>query len=286
MWSKKLFPVLAYLTVAAFLLIVGCEGPEGPQGPQGPEGPEGFPGGTLLSVIGDVIFEDPEDTTAWVKIEVTNMIGMPEMEINGIRIPYNGDQRFVYAYFPITAGDSAHLTATYPLSSLETGQFSADILIPDSTEFTSPPPDTLSVGDSIVIAWNTPFGVDFYKVNMSLHYEYTDTSGNPDIVFRYDLNTVMVDTYLVITSTELFPNLEEIGYIESFNGRIDMYAVNGPYEGELGNIVGDAVGVFHGMTRYLNHRIYMHGVMPPLQSNEPNPFTQIDIGHWKSIFLD
>ncbi|MFH1011216.1 MAG: hypothetical protein V1784_08280, partial [bacterium] len=198
------------------------------------------------------------DSTTGARVDVYESPGIPSVEINGIRIPpsdpfFRGHNPFKFNNdnLPVSRGDSVELLVTYPIRDGVLGTVHASVVLPGQFEITSPDTsyDTISVGDSLVFRWTRSNGADAYIADFLWRYSYLDTSGNERFFRYYVCDTVLADTSITFSQVQLFPDLEEIDSLEYGYGDFNLWAMNGPTpEEDQGNMTGDGVGFFNGLT--------------------------------------
>ena len=251
--SMVVFIVVSVIA-ALYVGLIGCEGPQGPVGPSGDSLP--------VYLWGAVGAPELEELPAYVLI--SNVHEIPSVEINGIRIPFTSPltgggcagyflQGIVFSLddFSIPAGDSASLVVTYTKVNGNPGTARANIVLPDQFEITSH--DTSSVvdipvGTGLTVSWTSSKEADAYHVYLDLDYDYTDTSGAHQS-FYFSADTLITDAFITFLPSQLFPDAGKIKAVESSRGEFDISAIAGPlWEGAEGNVTGDGIGFFYGLT--------------------------------------
>ena len=238
--------------VVFFLLLavalVGCRGPEGPVGPEGPAG-------TLpVFITGYVESPFQGDTTSDVRVEVSNVSGIPVVYVNDVNIPLNmrrGTYGFFDYDFPISAGDSARLRVEHAKYDGGLGISQADVKLPGHFMITSHDTsgyDTIPFGNQLTITWNSSEGADLYHALVRLSCRYRDTT-DVEQLFYLDFDTLFMDTSIIFASSEIFPDTTVVDSLIYYHGDFVISSLSGPWqEGEPGNITGDGIGYFHGWT--------------------------------------
>jgi len=225
--------------------LVGCRGPVGPEGPVG----------TLpVYITGYVESPFGGDTMGDVRVEVSNVSGIPVVYVNDIKIPldiYPGTYRFLDYDFPISAGDSAKLRVEHAKYDGGLGVSQADVKLPGHFMITSHDTsgiDTIPFGNQLVITWNSSEGVDFYHARVRLSCRYRDTT-DVEQLFYLNLETLFVDTSIIFGSSEIFPDTAVVDSLVYYYGDFRISSLSGPWqEGEPGNVTGDGIGSLQGWT--------------------------------------
>ena len=225
--------------------LVGCRGPVGPEGPIG----------TLpVYITGYVDSPFGGDTTSDVRVEVSNVSGLPAVYVNDIKIPldiYRGTYRFRDYDFPISAGDSARLRVEHAKYDGGLGISQADVKLPGHFMITSHDTsgiDTIPFGNQLVITWNSSEGADLYRAGVRFFCRYRDTT-DVNQEFYLNLDTLFADTSIIFASSEIFPDTTVVDSLIYYSGDFMISSLSGPWqEGEPGNVTGDGIGSFHGWT--------------------------------------
>jgi hypothetical protein len=244
MKANWLIPAIAFPMAIFLLFIIGCEGNRGPAGPAG-EVPVFIEGYVAIPY-------QEEESSGQVSINVSNCLGLPQAQINGINIPYSFGHpatqmfwtpMFYEEDFDISSGESAYLSINFILSNGETGNAEGNIVMPDSFIISSLEP-TLEelLEDSITFIWTESNHANFYFLDFWISYYHS--AGDS----YNELDTLVSTTYVTYHREQLFPNFNEISGIHDISGTLLVWAVNGPFPGQSGNIEGDGVGTFHGLT--------------------------------------
>lgn len=251
MWSNRLFLILIYLMVVVLFIMCGCEGDQGPAGPTGTSP-------ISISAVVDVSWQTE------VFVDIYGCPNFPNVEINEIQVPYSffGEMQspiwhhmdfsslFHHLNFPLSAGDPAHLSVNYEKANGENGLAFADITIPGSFELTSLEPEIsdITIDDSLFAGWTSSSGADFYRIYFIFGYNYRNLQGVFESVSDHIIDTLTFETSICFSPQQIFPNLSQISSVESIRSSyFILWAVNGPFQGEQGNVGGDGVGMFHGL---------------------------------------
>jgi len=111
--------------------LTGCRGPEGPAGPAGD---------LSIEVMGYVEAAFLWGSTGDVRVEISNVPGVPEAYVNDQKIPrdtYSFLYRFYESDFPIWPGDSATLRVAHTKTDGSPDISEATIRVPDRFGITS-----------------------------------------------------------------------------------------------------------------------------------------------------
>ncbi len=157
---------------------------------------------------------------------------------------------FHHLNFPISEGDPARLTVSYEKANGEPGLAFAEITIPGPFELTSLEPDTsnITINDTLSAEWTSSTGADFYRIIFVVSYNYRNLQGVLESVHDHIVDTLATETSIYFSPQQIFPNLSEIGSVENISEfYFILSAVNGPFQGEQGNVIGDGIGMFHGL---------------------------------------
>ena len=254
---KRIFIFTAVFLLSTFFL--GCDGPEGPQGPAGETLP--YP----VSIDADIdysIFN--EDSTAITQVYISQTPTIPQVTINEIVIPFQGYSgsmlHYLDYYFPIIREDSASLLITYTAINGEPKSAWADIVVPGNFEITQPDTEYYehTFNTDLTVAWTPSPGAEAYRIRLSMHIHYTDTTGVDQFYYFYE-DSVHIGSETVTYHAEMiFPQLPE-GVIYNWgDGIVRVYAESGPgYSWIPFNIQGDGTGFFSAIvaTDYIDIHI-------------------------------
>lgn len=251
--------VVSVAAIGILLFLIGIIACEGPQGPSGSEGtPRVYVTGELQSNVwfpliptGFTTCSDP----IVASVQVTDAPSIPSVTINGVAcdlVNIEGDNFIFYNYdLPVTLGDSAHLSVNYTKSDGGDGLAESDIIMPGPFAITAP--DTSStveipLGSDLTVNWTPSQSADVYVFDFYLYCSYYDTLGEWSF-HNYNLDSLLIDTTITIQAGDLFPNEVEIDSLIGGSASLYLYAQHGPWqEGALGNITGDGIGFFYGLT--------------------------------------
>lgn len=240
--AKTAWLITLVATVALVAVTIGCRGPEGAVGPAG---------SSPISVTGYVEWPYRHDTTGYVRVEVSNVPGIPTVYVNNIEIPFDMSEIFFYRDFPISPGDSARLRIEHTKQDGGPGVSEANVQLPALFTITSHDTsgaDTIPYGEDLTIIWTSSAGADAYRASSSFHCRYEDTAGvqqDHDYVFT----RISADTSITFLSSDIFPDSAEVGTVLYYSAHFSLSSLDGPWqEGEVGNITGDGIGTFHGRT--------------------------------------
>ncbi len=240
MWSKKIYSILACLTVVAFFTMCGCEDDQGSTEPQG---------GDTVRIRARVNIYDSQDTTAVIMVSFDNCLGVPQVMINGINLVYRQgiEVPFTDEYFPLSPGDSVRLFAEFTQENGLYGSAVANIMMPGPFEIISPDTATdITLTDSTIFAWTSSSYSEYYDLHVCFYYHYYDGEFH---VSQVNLSYMVVDTVMKVAPSVMFPNLEEIESLHQIYCTVDVIASYGPQSYQVGNIEGDAEGILRGEVR-------------------------------------
>ncbi len=227
--------------------FMGCTGPEGPTGPPGP---------SVCFVHGFVRGPTVWTSSSLAYVTVMNTPTIPSVELNDIPVTFLGIGlspafEFLDFDFPISPGDPAILRVSYVKDDGSPAAAHANIRLPGEFEIVSHDTSevvSVPVGSGLTIQWSSSDGADVYWVLLESWYDYIDTTGNRQ-EYSCTVDTVVTDTSMTFLSSRIFPNADEIDEVTDSGGWIDLYGVSGPFEeGDKGNVVGDGIGFFCGVT--------------------------------------
>jgi hypothetical protein len=251
MFAKTLCYSAAFVVAIHLVLLMGCEGDRGPAGP---------PGSVPVYIEASVWIPHQEiEPAGYVYVKVYNCLGIPGVWINDIAIPYNFNYpgsnawtglSFYVEDFRISPGDPASHFMQFTQSNGESGIGISDIVVPDTFQITAPePPYEITMTDSITFSWTESNWANFYAVDFAFQYSYIIGGNNSNGgTYSHSLDTLLVQNFVIYGPSDLFPNIVEINEVYDIQGTFIVWAINGPFPGELGNIVGGGTGTFHGMT--------------------------------------
>jgi hypothetical protein len=262
MKTKRASVIIAFATVVLTILLVGCEGDQGPEGPSG----------TTLPFIRAKVhfFLDESMATSPVSavVYIDRLPEIPQVAISQISIPYttqseSGELRFVKEDLPFSAGDQVALSVSY----VESESANSTIITPGSFELTSP--DTAStylpLGDTLTFQWSVSEEAEAYNLNIRSNWTYIDSLGTWHD-FRFYLDSMTTETQIGYPQDLLLPDLSQVIEVFYNEVRIELHAITGPvFEGDLGNITGDGIGMFNGYT-YIREYVF-HWQLPILLSS-------------------
>jgi hypothetical protein len=234
---KKKF--LFFWFCLAVIYISGCEGPVGPAGQ------------LEFSVFGSVEFtSDTVPTYAYVI--VSNISSIPTVKLNQdfikFRDLYSGGTHYWDTLRTLTAGDGVQLAV-----SGNQGIADAVVRIPQQFTIQFPDPDSVFIlppNNDFTASWNTSSFSDYYTAYFYLNYSYVPTGGGSKY-FSFDLDTILSTTSLIIPAAQLFPeDFDSLTSWSSSYGYFNIIAINGPKPevGAQGNITGNGIGFFFGMS--------------------------------------
>lgn len=251
-----------FILTAVFLLTVfflGCEGPEGTQGPQGEAGI--YP----ISVNAEVEYSEFEaDTTAYVKVYISQIPEVPLVSVNGIALPFNGyyysDLQFRYSDFPILRGDSAHLIIDYIDIMGDSASAWADVIVPGHFQITQPDTDEYQhpFFEDLTVTWTPSEGAEVYRVHLSMNIMYHDSAGDYQQFYFYEDSVFTGSETITYPADMIFPQLGTGDVFQYGTGSVWVYAEDGPAFSTVPyNIQGDGYGFFNAQTKtqYINLQI-------------------------------
>ncbi|MCK4352990.1 hypothetical protein KAW65_06235 [candidate division WOR-3 bacterium] len=249
-------------SLAALLIIVGCKGTQGPAGPPGTVTQKPYVIGGLYKGIG---YPYPPVEYSYAYVEVYHTSSIPVVTINGDTLPlehyyYGGDMwRCSYGWYTYWRDDTISLfgDSTYVLEVIHSeGVAQAEVKMPGEFEVIEPDTsDTLHRGEDLNIIWTTSKGAEWYKIYLSIHYSYIDTSGEYEYFCKYFEPLLQAtDTTYFVSGSELFP--ADIDSVRYGDGYLYIYAGSGDAiePGATGNITGDGAGFFWG--KYKTEKVY------------------------------
>jgi hypothetical protein len=258
MLSKIFLKCATFVILTGLIIFPGCEGDQGPAGPIGPIGPTG-PQGETIEVepffVGYMAAPrhdiNQDDVFGTVNISIINIPSIPDLSINGTPLSTRpssnlGTLNYTLDAFPINAGDSAHLLASYSKSDNSSALASADILMPGYFDIIASSQD-ISRNDTVRMDWSPSTGSDGYFVSLSTSVTYVDTAAQKKRMV-FDMDTVVADTFFEITATGFFPDSGEVFSYDISSALLTVDALNGPiFEDNAGNVFGDGFGFFYGI---------------------------------------
>jgi hypothetical protein len=272
MKAKWLITAIAFPMAMFLLFVIGCEGDRGPAGPAGV---------SPIYIFGRVETPYPpgEDTTGDAFVTVEGLDIVPSVSINNIPIAYQPGGAPLYFEdrdFHIFAGEQAVLEVKWISHDGDSLFAMSNLILPDSFSIISPDPEsfTLQLGDSITIQWSSSLGASAYYYEFSVGYDYYDASGNFHS-FSFRDHSITVNTHLVLSGSELFPDLVLIDSLQSVGWvQIEVWAISGPvFEGDWGNIEGNGIGFFKGWTFGDMESFMISDIVPvSKESLEPQQF--------------
>lgn len=193
------------------------------------------------------------------------------MDVNGVSmipmVSLNDDTLPIYDMYPT---DIMYLNEddlempfgeSYPLKvSSEHGLSSANLVYPDSFALVSPASGStlnLTTGnENIPLVWRKSDGAEWYYISYLIEFDYVDTLGNYDYIYKYSSDTV-TDTSLSISLDELFGSrFDAVDTIIYGYGQYQVMACSGPIlePGATGNISGADKGFY--WLRYAPSSVY------------------------------
>jgi len=207
-----------------------------------------------IGVYGTIYPCQPDTSATCVSLTVTNSPSIPSVVINGTEYEYFDN----YIYFRFNAWDidvepggkvsiDVYFTSSNQLQSVA----GVDIFYPGNFELLTLENsivDTMRLGEDYFLDWTTSENADGYPVTVQYWYSYYN-SANEWFNSHYSLDTIMIESELTLSSSFLYPDLEEVYDFYGGDGRIDIYAATGPMlAGEPGNVEGDGFGIVNGKT--------------------------------------
>lgn len=230
----------------AIISISGCEGPTGPVGPAGSAGQLKF------SVFGEVEFT-ADTLPTYTGLIVSNISSIPTVKLNQnlikFRNLYSGGSHYWDTLRTITEGDEVQLTV-----SGDQGVANAVVRVPQQFRIQSPNPDSLFIlppYNNFSASWTASGFSDYYNAYFYLNYEYVPIGGGTSKYFDFQLDTILSTTSITIPAVRLFPaDYDSLAYSSYSYGYFYITAFNGPRleTGAQGNVTGDGIGFFLGMS--------------------------------------
>lgn len=246
------------LAFVALACIAACSGEDGAMGPAGPAGPEEP---AIYGLVARTNYEAYYDVTEVINcqaiINVSNVPFIPYVAVNGSELSLNMEGMVYSTGFNywsgifLDMGEDATLTVNYQDDG-DDKSAGATVAVPDTFGLLSSDgeasPVIISPGGSFDVEWESAPGADNYWVVVTYNGSYVDNGGNT-IDFHRDMARVVSDTTFTLYGADIFPDRDDIDYYTSFSGRIYIYGASGPIAvGDQSNIVGDATGMFRGIT--------------------------------------
>ena len=247
--------ILFGILVLAAVAFWGCEGDQGPEGPAGIQGPAGP---TELNVVAVYsIFTEPDKAfnKGYFVMSVYNAPSIPKVILDEMSLRPDGEWMFgggrlaYYSYHDLERTDSSFLNLTWTKMTGATGSASAKISLP--SEFY--PVDNniyVLIGDDVEAEWDRSPGAGAYWIYSYFYFDFYDSTDTRRMMYL-ELDTVLAgnDTTLLVSGSDIFPDLANINGIAGFDGYFYVRAVSGPWlPGEADNFTGDAFGVFVAAT--------------------------------------
>jgi hypothetical protein len=137
------------------------------------------------------------------------------------------------------------------------------------------PPDTLLLRpeSTLVAAWRTSRGAQWYWLSIYANYDYYDTTGVWDNR-EFRLDTLMCDTAIAVPPERMFP--PPVGQVISGDASVTVWSGYGPpvEPGDLGNVRGTATGFVNAINEPPTTYFYVGA--PPAVRRAPESHSELE----------
>jgi hypothetical protein len=254
---------LAYTAVSIAVLATCCDRASDPG--LDPLYSEPMINGTLYRVE----FYD-NSVEYWRDFEVFDNDGLRMVPV----VTLNRDTLDAYSYSPTIYryGDNSWFRVYKPYEltvSHYWGQAFSRVVMPGNFMLTSPPEDYIfDMESTLVLTWRSSAGAQWYWVDLYCDYDFLDSNEVWDD-YTYNLDTVVHDTFVVVTSQMVFPwNVMDV--IEGDASALIVSAYGPEVEpGDVGNVRGAGFGFFSAGNEPKEKYFYIGA--PPLARRSPGP---------------